>query len=99
MAKYRLNKSFNSAVEPTERVTEVAVMFGLGLDQSRVITVLDDVELKIEPGNVVYITGQSGSGKSVLLGELKKQMSGTTLRSAYSAEGYEGGSPLRSTRG
>lgn len=75
MTVYRLNKSFDTAVEPTERVVQVAVMFGLGLDQARKVTVLDDVELKIEPGNVVYITGQSGSGKSVLLSELKKQMS------------------------
>ena len=87
MTHYRLNKSFSTAVEPTERVVQVAVMFGLGLDQARKVTVLDNVELAIVPGNVVYITGQSGSGKSVLLSELKKQMSGTTLRS----------SPLRST--
>ena len=75
MPVYRLSKSFNTAVEPTERVVQVAVMFGLGLDQARKVTVLDNVELAIEPGNVVYITGQSGSGKSVLLAELKKQMS------------------------
>ena len=75
MTHYRLNKSFSTAVEPTERVVQVAVMFGLGLDQARKVTVLDNVGLAIEPGNVVYITGQSGSGKSVLLAELKKQMS------------------------
>ena len=84
MANYRLSKSFSTAVEATERVVEVAAMFGLGLDRTRTVTVLDEVELKIEPGDVVYITGQSGSGKSVLLGELKKQMSGTTLRSTSS---------------
>ena len=50
-------------------------MFGLGLDETREVVVLDDVEITIEPGNVVYVTGQSGSGKSVLLSELKKQMS------------------------
>lgn len=75
MALYRLSRSFNTAVEPTKRVIEVAGMFGLGLDQARKVMVLDNVELTIEPGNVVYITGQSGSGKSVLLNELKKQMS------------------------
>ena len=56
-------------------------MFGLGLDETREVVVLDDVEITIAPGNVVYVTGQSGSGKSVLLSELKKQVSDTTLRS------------------
>ena len=76
MPLYRLNRSFNTAVEPTERVIQVATMFGLGLDETRKVVVLDNVELTIEQGQVVYITGQSGSGKSVLLSELKKQMSG-----------------------
>ena len=88
MVIYRLSRKFSSAVEPTERVVEVAGMFGLGLDDSREITVLDEVELRIEPGQVVYITGQSGSGKSVLLKELKKQIDDTTGRR----------SSLRSTR-
>ncbi len=70
---YRLSRKFSSAVEPTERVVEVASMFGLGLDDSRDVTVLEDLEVRIEPGQVVYITGQSGSGKSVLLKELKEQ--------------------------
>ena len=72
MVTYRLTRKFSSAVEPTERVVDVAGMFGLGLDDSREVTVLDDLEVRVEPGQVVYITGQSGSGKSVLLKELKK---------------------------
>ena len=37
MAKYRLSRSFNTAVKPTERVVEVAAMFGLGLDQRALV--------------------------------------------------------------
>ena len=74
MNTYRLSRKFSSAVEPTKRVVEVAGMFGLGLDDSRDVTVLDDLEVRIGPGQIVYITGQSGSGKSVLLKELKEQI-------------------------
>ena len=74
MVTYRLSRKFSSAVEPTERVVEVASMFGLGLDDSRDVTVLEDLEVRIEPGQVVYITGQSGSGKSVILKEFKEQI-------------------------
>jgi ABC-type ATPase with predicted acetyltransferase domain len=44
----------------------VAEAFGLGIDDAQVFKVLD-AELKISPADVVYITGDSGSGKSVLL--------------------------------
>ena len=82
MAIYQLSRKFSSAVEPTKRVVDVAGMFGLGLDDSRDVTVLDDLEVRIGPGQVVYITGQSGSGKSVLLKELKKRIDDTASRSS-----------------
>jgi ABC-type ATPase with predicted acetyltransferase domain len=50
----------------------VAEAFGLGIDDVKKFPVLD-TELKIAPGDVVLITGDSGSGKSVLLRAIKQE--------------------------
>ena len=50
--------------------------FGLGLDQWEKFIVYDNVELKIGAVDIVYITGDSGSGKSVLLKALEKDIKG-----------------------
>lgn len=71
--KYTINKSFKSNVVRSNRVLEVAEAFGLGLEDKD-FTVYDNFEVDIEKGDVVYITGQSGSGKSLLLKELAKQI-------------------------
>lgn len=67
--KFTVSKKFNTTVERTHRVIEVAEAFGLGLDD-REFVLYDEMEIDIEPTDVVYITGQSGSGKSVLLRQL-----------------------------
>jgi ABC-type ATPase with predicted acetyltransferase domain len=72
--KYTIDKSFPSSVERSARVMECAEAFGLGLDE-KAFVVFDNLELAVNPGDVVFITGQSGSGKSVLLRELAEQMS------------------------
>ena len=51
----------------------VAEAFGLGVDEQRKFTVLD-TEVKIGSTDVVYVTGDSGSGKSVLLRAIKKDL-------------------------
>jgi ABC-type ATPase with predicted acetyltransferase domain len=71
--KYVVDRRFNSSVERTPRVLEIAESFGLGLSNKEFI-VYDHLEIEIDPGDVVYITGQSGSGKSLLLRDLKSQM-------------------------
>lgn len=73
MAKYSITKKFNSSVERSDRVLEVSEAFGLGLADKE-FTVYEDLELDIEPGDVCYITGQSGSGKSLLLKDLVAAM-------------------------
>jgi ABC-type ATPase with predicted acetyltransferase domain len=71
--KIVLNKSFQTSVQRSDRVIKVAEAFGLGLED-REFTVLDAVELDVKPGDVVYINGQSGAGKSVLLRELSQAL-------------------------
>ena len=85
--KITLNKSFSSRVERSDRVIQVAEAFGLGLEE-REFTVLDDVELDVEDGDVVYITGQSGAGKSVLLRETARHLdeAGKTIQSIDEVE-------------
>jgi ABC-type lipoprotein export system ATPase subunit/GNAT superfamily N-acetyltransferase len=73
--KFIINISYETAApEPTERVVGVAEGFGLGLDQWQKFVIYDNVELKIDPQDIVYITGDSGSGKSVLLKALEKDI-------------------------
>jgi len=75
--KFVINLGYKTATpRPTARVVAVAEGFGLGLDQWERFVVYDNVELKIGPQDVVYITGDSGSGKSVLLKALEKDIKG-----------------------
>jgi len=63
-----------AAPKPSDRVVGVAEAFGLGLDQWEKFIIYDNVELKISPTDIAYITGDSGSGKSVLLKALEKDI-------------------------
>lgn len=71
--KFSFNISYTTAVALTPRTTAVAEAFGLGIDEEHKFTVLD-VELKIGHRDIVYVTGDSGSGKSVLLRAIKKDL-------------------------
>lgn len=73
MTTYHIDKRFHTEVERTDRVLEIAEAFGLGLDDKEFV-VFDNQPLPVEQGDVVYITGQSGSGKSTVLKELVIQM-------------------------
>src|SRR6266568_791197 len=73
MTKYVVTKGFSSSVERTPRVLEIAESFGLGLSEKRFV-IYDHLNIEVKEGDVVYITGQSGSGKSLLLRELRDQM-------------------------
>lgn len=79
--KYVISKAFETRVDRSKRVLEVAEAFGLGLDEKE-FTVFQNLELDINQGDVVYITGQSGSGKSILLKSLAGKIAETGLRVA-----------------
>lgn len=79
MANYIIDKRFKTDVVRSKRVLEIAESFGLGLDNKEFV-VFDNQDIEINQGDVIYITGQSGSGKSILLRELSKKMSEEGLR-------------------
>jgi len=72
--KFVINISYKTKTDVTDRTVAVSEAFGLGIDEYRDFTIYDNVELKIGSKDVVYITGDSGSGKSVLLRALEKDL-------------------------
>ena len=73
--KFTFNIAYETAApKSSERVVAVAEGFGLGLDQWEKFIIYDNVELNIGPTDIVYITGDSGSRKSVLLKALEKDI-------------------------
>jgi len=70
--RFVVDVRYKTRAVATPRTLAVAEAFGLGVDDYREHVVYDDVELRIGPRDVVYVTGESGSGKSVLLRELER---------------------------
>ncbi|SOC90014.1 hypothetical protein SAMN05216358_0030 [Rhizobium sp. AN5] len=81
MTTYTITRKFNTSVDRTPRVLEIAEAFGLGLSDKEFV-VYDALKIDIDQGDVVYIKGQSGSGKSLLLKDLTAQMSAGGLKVA-----------------
>ncbi len=67
---YVYDIGFSNTLEQTPRTLKVGEAFGLGLDTHR-HQLYDDFELRLTPGDVVYITGDSGSGKSLLIDAIR----------------------------
>jgi len=71
---YVYDINFKTQAPLTERTIEVAEAFGIGVDEEHTHILYSDFELKLAQGDIVYITGDRGSGKSVLLKALKEDL-------------------------
>jgi len=79
--KYIIDRRFTTSVQRSPRVLEIAEAFGLGLSEKEFV-VYNNLEIEINSGDIVYITGQSGSGKSLLLQDLTEKMRASGLKVA-----------------
>jgi ABC-type lipoprotein export system ATPase subunit len=66
-----ISKSVQTSPSISARTVETAKAFGLGIDSSQQFNIFENLQLEIRPGDVIYVTGESGSGKSMLLKELQ----------------------------
>ena len=74
MTAFSLKKTIAWDGVITEKVTSICRMFGLTIDRLREQKKVHSCKLDIKDGDIVYITGPSGSGKSVLLNELENSI-------------------------
>jgi uncharacterized protein len=72
--RIHLSHCVQSAVDPSPHVLEVASMFGLGIDQDKQIQLVPPTDLELRPGQVVFITGASGSGKSTVIRLVRREL-------------------------
>jgi len=72
MRNYSVEKEFRWCGALSDKVVSVMRMFGLDIDRLRSNVVCHRCNINLKAGDICYITGASGSGKSVLLTELYK---------------------------
>ncbi len=75
-----VNKKFQNEFSPPRRINiskksaSLMRMFGLTADKLKKNNITYSCNLNTEDGDIIYITGPSGSGKSVLLGQMQEQI-------------------------
>lgn len=73
MQKYDIDKTFYSQVKVTKKTVAVMKMFGLDLERLRVKAFTHKCRVTLNDGDICYIVGASGAGKSVILREIYSQ--------------------------
>jgi ABC-type ATPase with predicted acetyltransferase domain len=73
MTTYAISKQFPWNGPLSDKAVQVCRMFGLTADRLDEQAPIHECRLEVDPGDIVYITGPSGSGKSVLLRELQQR--------------------------
>jgi len=79
MATYKFAKTIRWHVEMTDKVAALCRMFGLTSERLARRTIEHACTLEIQPGDIVFITGPSGAGKTVLLRELQEALETISL--------------------
>ncbi|MDY7110254.1 MAG: hypothetical protein SYC29_16620 [Planctomycetota bacterium] len=67
MRSVEIERSVETAVRPSQRVLETASMFGLGVDEQRLLAVVPRCTIPLPFAGVVFVTGPSGGGKTTIL--------------------------------
>jgi len=70
-----IEKVFPWNTRMTEKVISVMKMFGLDAERLRSNIVCQKCEINVKPGDICFITGASGAGKSVMLREIYRLIS------------------------
>ena len=71
---FNINIDFKTKTELTPRMIEVSEAFGLGVSEEKHFVIYKDFNIGFSEGDVVFITGDSGGGKTLLLRKLTEQL-------------------------
>jgi ABC-type lipoprotein export system ATPase subunit len=70
---FKVDREFSTRTRITKRTVAIGEAFGIGVDEAKRFRVFKNFQVEIKSGQVVYITGDSGSGKSILLNQIIEQ--------------------------